>query len=410
VRPFVDLCFNLEKFTGANQRKRWMDDTSDLRNRLETDMLQRYGDSDGNVAEFDWFITWRVKEARKLWDADEPIELYHSPPEPGNGSFMTGVVAVVAGILCGLVGMFLRGDGVSGLIALALALTAGGLGAGHDFAVRTVRREVYEAEADQAAHEHEDELAAYQRAVNELADTPTDAEMARWLDYDKIYIKNRAMKAARLVSRDIVAHAVLTEADAPCLRARVLFGPPRYSRYRVIVFLLAETGLRMVTFELDFLNGALGSERRNVHGYDKISSASMHLACIEFNSGRRVVKLDDGTETTEERSRDPLVFGRAVVMSLVGGESFQIVVENLDEGFLDRVREDKEKLFELAIDHSGISSVLYYLEAISVEGREWLEQERRRRARRQLDFKRNLDRQRELPWYEPKNDPPGLEA
>jgi hypothetical protein len=408
VRPFVDLCFNLEKFTGANQRKRWLDDTSDLRNRLERDILRRYADSDGNVAEFDWFITWRVKEARKLWDADEAIELYPSPPEPDSSSFVTGAVTVVAGILCGLVGMFLRGDGVLGLFALALA--AGGLWAGYNFAVRTVRQEVYEAEAGQAAHEHQDELAAYRRAVDDLADTPTDAEMARWLDYDKIYIKNRAMKAAKLVSRDIVAHAVLTEANAPCLRARVLFGPPRYSRYRVIVFLLAETGLRVVTFELDFLNGTLGSERRKVHGYDKISSASMHLACIEFNSDRRVVKLDDGTETTEERSRDPLIFGRAVVMSLVGGESFQIVVENLDEGFLDRVREDKEELFELAIDHSGISGVLYYLEAISVEGREWLEQERRRRARRQLDFKRKLDRQRELPWYEPKNEPPELEA
>ncbi|WP_131735513.1 hypothetical protein [Actinomadura roseirufa] len=408
VRPFVKLCFDLETFAGSNHRRRWEEDTEELRSRLETDILQRYAGSDAYVGELDWLITWRVKQARELWEKGEPIDLYPSPAEPSDSLSLVAAFALGTGIVCGLAGMLWGGFVLPALILLVL--TAAGLAAGYDYAVRVVRLEVYRAEAALAEHDHQEELAAHQRALDDLKDTPTDAEMARWLDYDKIHIKNRAMKAAKLVNRDIVAHAVLTEAKAPCLRARVLFGPPRYSRYRVIVFLLTVTGLRMITFDLDFLDGTLGSEIRRQHRYDQISSASMHLASIEFDSGRRVVTLADGSETAEERGRDPLVLGRAIVISLVGGEKFQIVVENLDEGFLDRVREDKEKLFELAIDHSGISGVLYYLDAISVEGREWIDQERNRRARRQLDFKQKLDRQRELSWTERPGSPLELET
>src|SRR6202021_3317010 len=97
---------------------------------------------------------------------------------------------------------------------------------------------------------------------------PTDEEMARWLDYDKFFIKSMAMRDRNLVNRNLVTHAILTEDRWPCWSARVLYGPPRYSHYRVIVFLLTEGGVGQVTMDLDFRTGRVSNTQSTSFPYE----------------------------------------------------------------------------------------------------------------------------------------------
>src|SRR3984957_15942370 len=123
-----------------------------------------------------------------------------------------------------------------------------------------------------------------------LADRPTDAEIARWLDYDKVYIKNEVMKELGLVNRDIMAHAVLTEGQHRSVRAREVFGPPRYEEYQVAVILLTDRGVAKISKDLDFRKGELTpGEREKVFHYDAISAADILRVEVKFHGDHRTV-------------------------------------------------------------------------------------------------------------------------
>ena len=70
----------------------------------------------------------------------------------------------------------------------------------------------------------------------------------------------------------------------------------------------------------------------------------------------------------------------------MAAQRIDVVVENFDEGFLDRLRENKETLLDLALDTSGVRGALRVLEPVAAEGSDWFQEERRRRDRRLLDF------------------------
>ena len=114
--------------------------------------------------------------------------------------------AVGTALFLGLGGFFL-GKGLLGVLALPQAN-------------RHAQRE-----ADRL---YEEETHAYDDWVAQLADRPTDAEMARWLAMDKAYLKAAALRRLRLADHDLVAHIVMTEGAPGAMRARVLHGPPRY--------------------------------------------------------------------------------------------------------------------------------------------------------------------------------------
>ncbi len=135
-----------------------------------------------------------------------------------------------------------------------------------------------------AVRRHQAELDEWRRWKGVLADRPADAEIARWLDYDKVYIKNEVMKELGLVNRDIMAHAVLTEGQHMSIRAREVFGPPRYSDYQVTVILLTDRGVAKITKNSDFRKGELTSgEREKVFSYDAISSGDIVRVEVKFD-------------------------------------------------------------------------------------------------------------------------------
>jgi hypothetical protein len=439
---WVELRFMDHDPDGANNRKKWDEETRGLRAALASHVKRHYIRPDQGLGEVDWLIRWHSKRAKKRWK-DGTLRKHRDELSVGSvidGSlFAFGILAAVAGFICGAVGVFEINPGTGTLLTI---VTAAGIGL--IFISRAdshhVHRDLHRAESALAEAEHAEEQRAFQEWQHELDGRPTDEEMARWLDYDKFFIKSLCMRDRNLVNRNLVTHAILTEERWPCPSARVLFGPPRYSHYRVTVFLLTEGGVRQVRMDLDFCTGRVSNPHSTSFPYEKIAWAKVAEAGWRFDSGgRHVVVFDDkanGPQRAEDtkdaedswdtrlrqsedrpdpRDRltkpvsrndeigdlkdvDSLIFAQALRLSLVNSEPIDIVVENFDRGFLDRLRENKAALLELALDNSGVAGAVRLLDTIAGEGPNWLRLQRERRNVQIDDFRDALNGRNELPW------------
>jgi hypothetical protein len=103
---------------------------------------------------------------------------------------------------------------------------------------------------------------------------------------------------------------------------------------------------------------------------------------------------------------DSLIFARALRISLVEKEPIDIIVENFDRGFLDRLRENKAALRELALDNSGVAGALRLLNTIAREGRDWLRLQRERHNLKIDDLSEAQDSRAALTWSPPPDVPP----
>jgi hypothetical protein len=82
----------------------------------------------------------------------------------------------------------------------------------------------------------------------------------------------RALDHFRLPRSRLKAHAFLEEPGVAVKRARIEGRPWRYARYQLLVFLLAEDGVRQVKANLDFIAGTLTIRERTSYRYDAIVS------------------------------------------------------------------------------------------------------------------------------------------
>jgi hypothetical protein len=224
------------------------------------------------------------------------------------------------------------------------------------------------------------EQKAYEAWLNVLQDRPTDAEMARWLELDTLYLKTTSMRRSGLANRDLVAYVALTQGAAGARRARVLFGPMRYSGYILRVFLLTDSGVREFEADLNFLDGTQQNERRMSFRYESFASAQV----VEV--GVRQGMSIDNQHTTDGQVASTI--SQAFQLSLVNGQKITVLAENFDD-IIDETRENRAYLRHLALDTSGIASAQYILEAVAAEGREWIQRELERRERRWRDRDRS---------------------
>jgi hypothetical protein len=78
--------------------------------------------------------------------------------------------------------------------------------------------------------------AEFARWTDRLKDRPSDAEMEAWLDRDRTVLPARAMDHYKLARSQVITYAFLEEPGSRAKHARLLNGPMRYSRYKLIVF------------------------------------------------------------------------------------------------------------------------------------------------------------------------------
>jgi hypothetical protein len=241
------------------------------------------------------------------------------------------------------------------------------------------------------AERFDEQLMAYRRMSEILVDRPSDSEMARWLDHDKSHVRMLAMRHYRLSYREVFAHTVLCESSGPdARRGRVVYGPPRYSVYRVLVFLLTGSGVRQFSVMVNFATGLVHDEHRFTFRYDAIASAGVIQRSVRFATARPTFGGEEARRGGPDSDHKALVFARSFRLTLVSSDWFNIQVENFDEGFMDRLHENARTLLELALDTAGITGALHILEAVAAEGKDWIARELNRRSRRFDKYQENL--------------------
>ncbi|APU15442.1 MULTISPECIES: hypothetical protein [Actinoalloteichus] len=365
---FVKEIYQLvdQRFTDArpHQAGDWPRYVGGIRDHLKRRLVAQYGNARLEPAKVDWLISWHARRVASGWRTQE-LFCFPVPCEPRSTRLCTvGVVLASAAVT------------VLALSGAYLAVVLLGLGGG--LAVERITHLMGLRRADELLLQDardllEQETAAYEERRRELADRPTDAEMARWLALDKIYLRNDAMRRAKLGEHDVVTHVVMTE-GADGARARVVKGPPRFARYSVQIFLLTRSGVREARVDLDFLTGEARDERRNLFNYNSLASASV------TEKGARAAEVVGEDFRLVESLRS-----RTFRLTLLSGDAITVVAENFRQQKDDVVENDSE-LFSAALQTSGIDAALPILEAVAAEGSEWILRDEERRARWSRDW------------------------
>ena len=344
-------------------RQFWAAATQAVKTRLANDIVDTYSEPAVGPGGVDWLIRWNSKQARQRWDSGELR--YRVPFLPQ--------LRLAGGLLLSIVGWAIvltaaaAAQPAFGFLAFGWPLLGGVLAVASRADVHLVRLRAYPGDEAVAARLAEEQR-EYERWSRKLADRPSDAEMAEWLDYDKLYLKTLAVNQYGLADRDVITHATLSQPAAGSRRARVRNGPVRGSAYAVWVFLLTKAGVRMLIVDLDFATGRVQNQERRAFRYDAITSASVREIGERLDAGRRETLLPRTDGERPEHSASTLL-AQEFSLTFNDGRDITLVWAN------DRPSAGQDML---SADTSDFVGALQILEAVSADGREWLEQARTR--------------------------------
>ncbi|OLT38056.1 hypothetical protein BJF79_28060 [Actinomadura sp. CNU-125] len=232
-----------------------------------------------------------------------------------------------------------------------------------------------------------EEYRAYDSRCRDLEGRPEDTDMAGWLHYDKIYLRSLAMNEYDLGNRDVLAHAILTEAAPDARRARVRGGPQRFSAYIVWVFLLTATGVRQLAVHLDFPTGIVKDQDRLAYRYDAFEAVEIREVGLRFDDGRRKPVLPWRGQRDDDSGSSALILSQEFRLTLVGGNEITVMVENLDALPARGASGDANAAGGTPPPGGDdLDGALRLLEAVAADGREWIAQARSRQRRRLRDL------------------------
>ncbi|RSM78557.1 hypothetical protein DMH04_33380 [Kibdelosporangium aridum] len=345
----------------------WAQDTTGLREYFKERFVAQYGNAQVEAGAVTWLMRWHAKQIATLWQAGNLAYRWAVPDAPVKTRALYAAGVVVAAI--GLVTLASAGAaGAAVLMGVSLFFAVTGA-----IEVRAAGVDYEEAKAEQAAV-----LVAEQQAYDEwrqvLHDRPTDAEMGKWFEFDKAYLKRVALERCGMTNKDLVTYVVVTQGANGAMRARINRAPVRYSAYVVLVFLLTRSGVREIEVDLDFLTGKVHDERRTAFRYDSLASARVaEIGVREATDGAGFAQSDGPLEVARLRSRE-------FRLSLVNGDDIRVKVENF-RGLTDVTAEEEPELQRMALQVSGIAAAIHVLEAVAAEGSEWISREEERKTR-----------------------------
>ncbi|ROP35674.1 hypothetical protein [Saccharothrix texasensis] len=402
IRTLIDQEIIRQRPKNHVKGRRWWSDTERCAHMLYLRLVRTYGSVIPDPEHRDahqralkremsaWTLHWLIRTHVGRWAdrwADGRFFAFRKVTRAEVAQDLAGLLSVLIAI-GGVAGLHAALGGLSLVSPTSMTAFVGILLGGIGGADALGRRMSASREHAECQASLKEEQAGRTRWLEQLTDRPTDTEMARWFDFDKSHLKTVAMKRAGLFNRDVIAHVILTEGLPWAKRARVIYGPPRYSEYLVLVFLLTENGVREFRFDLQFENAAVRNEQRASFSYGALVLVEVKEVGVQFaGKERKLVVLRNNDVKTMPDSRRSMVHSRALYLSLQNSRDISLVVENFEE-LSDKEEENKERLEELALGASGITSALRILEAVAVEGRGWITEERRRRDQGFEDWKR----------------------
>ena len=332
-------------------RAEWLVRTAGVRQALRDEVVVIYREDSVAAKRVAWLTRFLVSDVKRQWQAGTLWSYRDELRVPVTvRALLTFSVAALIVAVPSLVWGALQTGPLAATAATMLAVL-GGVPAVRGWAGIVLERRRFAAEEAEAQQAYEKRKAAFGRWRRKLATKPDDGEMAHWLDCDHKALIEEAMRHYKLAPHDVIAHAYIeAPPDGRYKRARVKNGPSRYSRYKLLVFLLTVDGVRQMAVGLNFETGEFLHRERSNYRYDAV--AAVH-----------VVEADDGEKVFE--------------LTLVNNHSVKVAVtgpppQTLEPG------EDSRTISRVTLDAAGLDNTLHVLEGIAAEGKQWITYERRR--------------------------------
>ncbi|MFG2013268.1 hypothetical protein ACGFNF_29855 [Micromonospora sp. NPDC048868] len=349
----VDRLFN--RYFGryvprGTDRAHWLAQTAGIRRQLRDELVEIYREQRIEAEQIAWLVRYLVSDVREQWERDTLTAYRHQLQSPGTtmALYIGGLVALTAGSLWAVPAAVMAAP-LQGIAWCLLAVASAVPALRSSFRIVAERRRVTADQAERADKEAA-RWAAYHRWQRKLSDKPSDTEMAAWLEGDRKVLVDQAMRQYRLRPSQVIAHAFIEAPANSCKKARYPRGPWRYSRYRLLLFLLTDDGVRQVNIDLDFEAAVDRTTQRLNYRFDAVAAVRI-----------------DGIAARQQTFE----------LTLFSGEPVSVLVSESDNEALQH-NEDPTRIAELSLDASGLSHTLHVLEGIAAEGKEWVRHRRQR--------------------------------
>ncbi|GGT06790.1 hypothetical protein GCM10010156_75210 [Planobispora rosea] len=333
-------------------KARWLSETAGVRRALRDEVVTIYRESTVNAKQVAWLTRYLVADVARRWQAGSLWDYRKELRVPWSRKAMcvlTAIAATAAGIFLIWSGAHVTAFTVS-LTALVAVISVWST-------ARLWLRIAAEYKRHAADKAEEQRLwaarqAACERWKSKLADRPDDLQMARWLECDRKALMERAMALYRLKRQDVLAHAFIEAPATPSYdRARIENGPWRYSKYKILLFLLTKDGVRQLTVHLDFRKATFHRLARTNYRYDAFTSVQV----AETDSGENVFEL-----------------------TLTNGDPIKVKVTDPPTDVTEKEDKDPQGASQMTLDTAGLGNALHVLEGIAAEGKQWITFERER--------------------------------
>jgi hypothetical protein len=210
------------------------------------------------------------------------------------------------------------------------------------------------ADSKERKQRQEDIDEAYRRWTTRLADRPTDAQMAQWLEGDRTVLLGMALDHFHLSRSRMVAHGFIEKPAPGARRSQINGGLPRYQKYQIWMFLLVEGGVHQLRASLDFLTGTLVEREHLSYGYTSIAAVRM----LRTSGGVRTYELS-------------LTAGKPIKVRVQETDARSVTQDEQDED-TDPAEENEPATEDTAPDVASVTNTLRLLQGVVGGGMNWL--------------------------------------
>jgi hypothetical protein len=215
-----------------------------------------------------WLIRHRSCQLLQLWRKDASLH-QQQMHRPRPLTVLARAVGLTLTLCCIYAVVELRAYPLTDA-AGTVAVLLGAILARHCWLPVALEKERFRAESERRNRRQADIEEAFTQWSQRLEDRPSDQEMGAWLAADRAVLLNTALRHFDLARSRLIVHAFLEE-RAPWSRTGHSEDGQIYAeKYKILVFLLVDEGLRMVRASLDFSTGSFDIHERRDFRYDSI--------------------------------------------------------------------------------------------------------------------------------------------
>ena len=326
-------------------RKLWQDATADARRFYQDEITAICRNNGYSADQVAWLIRHEVRQMNQRWRAGSPqFPRQHHVPRRG------AVTARWAGLSILVIGYALAVFTVRAhFLGFAIVLLSA------IWAWRCwLRVSLKRAGIEEHKRRQEEIDEAYRRWSTRLQGRPKDAQMAKWLEDDRTVLLGMALDHFRLSRSKMVAHGFIEKPQPFARRAQISGGLPRYQKYQIWMFLLAEGGVHQFRANLNFLTGTLVEKEHISYGYASIAAVRM----LRKSGGVRTYELS-------------LTAGKPITVRVQETDPQPATQDELDED-TDPAEDNQPATEDTAPDVASVTNTLHLLQGVVGGGTNWL--------------------------------------